>query len=55
VERSRTSGAPLRKSFALHRIRDTSVRGGNQRARQHEFAPVRLLRPLTSAVTGASD
>jgi len=23
LERSRTSGAPLRKSFALHRIRDT--------------------------------
>jgi len=23
VVRSRTSGAPLRKSFALHRIRDT--------------------------------
>jgi hypothetical protein len=26
LERSRISGAPLRKSFALHRVRDTSVR-----------------------------
>ena len=27
LERSRISGAPLRKSYALHRVRDTSSYG----------------------------